>query len=243
MPRWTVQYVYLDETGNTRVSMDTVEAESKDNALTLAAKQAPAEEFMITLHPESEEQLLGSVRHKAMAMAGKIQKNFIPTEEDEGDEGMEPLHHSDSMSRTYPNRPIAAVGIVIIDEDRILLVRRTKPPRQGRWSLPGGVQETGETVFEAARREVLEETGITVEIKGLVDVVDSIKRDDQEKISLHYTLIEVVAVPVSGKLAAASDADEADWFPLKDISDMGLWSETVRIIRLAREKLNALNVT
>ncbi len=87
MPRWTVQYVYLDDTGKTRVSLETLEAETQEDARTLAAGQAPAEEFMITVHQESEEQLLGSVRHQALIMAGKMRKNFTPTDVEESDDG------------------------------------------------------------------------------------------------------------------------------------------------------------
>ncbi len=87
MPRWTVQYVYLDDTGKTRVSLDTLEAETREDARNLAAERAPAAEFMITVHAESEEQLLGSVRHQALIMAGKVRKNFTPTDGSGGDDG------------------------------------------------------------------------------------------------------------------------------------------------------------
>lgn len=144
-----------------------------------------------------------------------------------------------SPSRTYPERPIVGIGAVVWRADRVLLARRARPPRKGEWSLPGGAQKVGETVFEAARREVMEETGIAIEILGLAEVVDSIQRDDQGRILYHYTLIDLVAEWRSGEAVAGGDAAEVAWFGLEDLADLGLWSETLRVIRLAREKLAA----
>ena len=140
------------------------------------------------------------------------------------------------MSRLYPDRPIVGIGIVILRGDEVLLIRRGKPPRQGQWSLPGGAQKTGETVFDAARREVREETGLAVEILGLVDVVDSIERDEAGRARYHFTLVDVLAEWRSGEAVAAGDAAEVAWFELDALGGLGLWSETERIIRLAAEK-------
>jgi ADP-ribose pyrophosphatase YjhB (NUDIX family) len=140
------------------------------------------------------------------------------------------------MNRSYPERPFVGVGVVVWRGDMVLLVRRGKPPRQGRWSLPGGIQETGETVFEAGRREVLEETGLAVDIGGLVDVVDSIQRDDAGRVRLHYTLVDLVAESPAGDAVAGDDADAAAWFERDRIAELDLWSETVRIIALSEAK-------
>jgi len=147
------------------------------------------------------------------------------------------------MTRVYPDNPRVGVGVVVLRPEAVLLVRRAKPPRQGQWSLPGGAQKLGETVFEAARREVFEETGFEIKVLGLVDVVDSIQADDDGRIQYHYTLVDVFAVgaPGHGQLQAGSDADEATWMPLADIPDLGLWSETERIINLAVEMQAALD--
>lgn len=142
-------------------------------------------------------------------------------------------------SRLYPDRPIVGIGAVILRRKEVLLVRRGKPPRQGQWSLPGGAQKLGESVFDAARREVREETGLVVEVLGLVDVVDSIIRDDDGGVRYHYTLVDVAARWRDGEAMAGSDASDAAWFDLDAIASLGLWAETERVIRLAHEKFPA----
>ncbi|MBT3306487.1 MAG: NUDIX hydrolase [Alphaproteobacteria bacterium] len=145
------------------------------------------------------------------------------------------------MAREYPDRPIVGVGVVVLGPEGVLLIRRANPPRQGQWSLPGGAQELGETVFTCARREVREETGLDVEILGLIDVVDSIRPDDAGEIHYHYTLIDVVAVVAEpDEPVAGSDAQEVAWMALEDIPGLDLWPETERIINLAVEMAAAL---
>ena len=139
------------------------------------------------------------------------------------------------MSRSYPNRPIVGVGAVVFRDDRILLIRRGKPPRMGDWSLPGGMQEIGETVFEAAAREVREETGVTISDIALIDVVDSITLDDDSRVQFHYTLVDVVAKWRSGEPAGGSDAMHAEFMSFDEVSKIVLWRETQRIIAKARE--------
>ncbi len=149
------------------------------------------------------------------------------------------------MSREYPDHPRIGVGVVILGEEGVLLIRRAKPPRQGQWGLPGGAQKLGETVFEAAIREVQEETGLNVEIQGLIDVVDSITKDDK-RVRYHYTLVDMLALEKPGEqsegnLKAGSDAAEAAWMALDDIPGLGLWSETERIIKLGCEMRDAIS--
>ena len=141
-------------------------------------------------------------------------------------------------SRQNPERPIVGVGVVVWRGDRFLLVRRGKDPNKGQWSIPGGAQQLGETVYAAAAREVWEETGLAVEVCGLVDVVDGIMRDDEGEVLYHYTLVDVLAESPEGEPIAADDAAAVSWFELEDLHTLGLWSETERIIRESVTKRN-----
>jgi ADP-ribose pyrophosphatase YjhB (NUDIX family) len=140
------------------------------------------------------------------------------------------------VSRDYPQRPIVGVGAVVWRGDRVLLIQRGKPPRAGEWSLPGGVQELGESVLEAARREVLEEAGLELARVELLTVVDSIGRDEEGRVRWHFTLIDVWAEAAPGQARPGSDATAVGWFTMDELEGLDLWSETLRVIRLAAER-------
>lgn len=135
------------------------------------------------------------------------------------------------MSRDYPKRPLVGVGAVIWRDDKVLLVRRGKPPKDGEWSLPGGAQELGETILQALTREVQEETGLTIKVVALIDVIDAIIPDKDGDIRNHYTLIDFAARWVGGDARAGDDVTAVRWVTLEEISEYGLWQETSRIIR------------
>jgi 8-oxo-dGTP diphosphatase len=131
-------------------------------------------------------------------------------------------------------KPVVAVGAVIWNErGEIVLIRRGQEPRLGEWSIPGGRLEWGESVREAILREVREETGLEVEIVGLIDVVDSVTRDSSGEVVRHYVLIDFLVRHVSGTLSAGSDAAEAHWVAYAALDEYVLWSETRRIIDTA----------
>ena len=136
----------------------------------------------------------------------------------------------------YPNRPLIGIGVIVFKEDRVLLIRRGKPPRQGQWSLPGGRQRLGERVRETAVREVREETGCAVEVTALLDVVDSLTRDDAGEIQFHYTLVDFLAEWRGGEARAAGDAAEVAWADPDDLAPFDLWAETLRLIAMGRER-------
>lgn len=137
----------------------------------------------------------------------------------------------DSDKRTYLDHPFVGVGAVVWRGDEFLLVQRSKEPRRGEWTIPGGRQDIGETVRETAIREIMEETHVQIEIVGLVDVVDAINHDSQGRIRFHATLVDFAARWTDGEAKAGSDAMGVGWFRLEDLPGLGLWDETNRIIR------------
>ena len=136
--------------------------------------------------------------------------------------------------REYPPRPIVGIGIVVIRDDTVLLVRRGKPPNVGSWTLPGGAQELGETAEQAARRELLEETGLEVESLHFAATVDNIRRDADGRIRFHYTIIDFAARWIAGDPVAATDVTEAAWAPLGSLDEYDIWSEAHRVIAIAK---------
>lgn len=132
--------------------------------------------------------------------------------------------------RRYPERPLVAVGALIIHKKKVLLARRAKDPFKGEWSLPGGAVEVGETVEDAVRREVCEETGIEVEITGVAGIYDRICRDPDGQIEYHYVLIDYLCRPVAGIGAAASDAEAVAWFAGKEVETLTIQQNTRELI-------------
>ncbi len=126
------------------------------------------------------------------------------------------------------------VGVVVLRGGKtgaeVLLVLRGRPPRQGEWSIPGGKQEWGETLHEAAHREVREETGLVVTRLRLIDAVDCLIDDDSGELGRHLTLVDYRADWVSGEARAGDDAAAVRWVPVSDLDRYELWSETRRII-------------
>jgi len=140
---------------------------------------------------------------------------------------------ADRSSREYPDRPWVGVGVVVWRGDRVLMIRRGRPPRMGQWSLPGGAQSVGETVFECAVREVLEETGLHVVPTEVVTVVDAMTLDDTGAVQFHYTIVEVAAESAEGEAVCADDALEARWVTVEQVAELTEWDETERVIRLS----------
>ncbi|HXM21654.1 MAG TPA: NUDIX hydrolase [Terriglobales bacterium] len=140
------------------------------------------------------------------------------------------------MKREYPDAPLVGVGAIIIERDRVVLVRRGHPPLAGEWSIPGGVLEVGETLRQAAVREALEETGLTVEVGELLGVYDRILRDADERTRYHYVLIDFLCRRIAGEPQAADDATEARWFTRGELGELPLAEDTGDVIRLGFEK-------
>jgi mutator protein MutT len=132
-----------------------------------------------------------------------------------------------------PERPVVGIGAVVLDGDRVLLVKRGHAPLKGQWSLPGGRVETGETLEHAVAREVLEETGVTIEVGPIVDVLDRISLDVDGRVEYHFVLIDFVARPTGGVLQSASDADDAEWVLLQELSKYDVAAVTASVIQKA----------
>ncbi len=129
--------------------------------------------------------------------------------------------------------PRPAVGAVVFKGEKVLLVRRANPPSKGRWAIPGGKIRWGETLQQAARREVLEETGITIRAGRPVHTFDSIVRDDAGRILFHYVIVDLEAEYVSGRLKAGDDADKAAWVTRKQIDRLEV-SRPTRMLLASR---------
>ncbi len=140
------------------------------------------------------------------------------------------------MKRHYPDRPLVGVGAVIFQGEEVLLVRRGQEPAKGSWSLPGGLVEVGEGLEAAIKREVLEETGLTVEVLGITAVLERIYRDAEDNIPYHYVLIDFACDYLSGEVTPASDITAARFVSLDKLADFALAGLTDEIIRRALEQ-------
>jgi ADP-ribose pyrophosphatase YjhB (NUDIX family) len=141
------------------------------------------------------------------------------------------------MQREFPEVPLVGVGAIIIEDSRVLLVKRAHPPLQAEWSIPGGVLEVGELVREAAIREAREETGLTVEPSDLLGVYDRILRNPAQRVQYHYVLIDFLCRRVAGDLSAASDAAEVRWFSREDLPALHMAEDTLDVISKGFHKL------
>ena len=141
--------------------------------------------------------------------------------------------------REYPDRPIVGVGAVIVDEGKVVLVRRRFEPLKGHWSLPGGMVEIGESLEAAVAREMFEETGLEVEVGPVIEVFDRITRDEERRVRYHYVLVDYLCWQTSGSLRAGSDVDDAIWVDPESLAEYSLTEKGISVIRrgmtLARE--------
>lgn len=145
-----------------------------------------------------------------------------------------------SDNRQYPERPIVGVGAVIVDErGHVVLIRRRYEPLAGRWSLPGGAVELGETLEAGVAREMLEETGLEVDVGPVIEVFDRITVDEERRVRYHYVLVDYLCWPVGGELRAGGDVDAAVVVDPADLPDYKLTAKATAVIdralQLARE--------
>jgi ADP-ribose pyrophosphatase len=125
-------------------------------------------------------------------------------------------------NRLYPRLPVAGVGVVVFNKGRLLLVKRGNEPNKGKWSIPGGGIELGETIKEAAQREVFEECSVKIKIMRVLDAADNIVRDNDGRIRYHYAIIDLLANYIGGDLKAQSDAQDCGWFMPEEVAGMDI---------------------
>jgi mutator protein MutT len=137
--------------------------------------------------------------------------------------------------RQFPERPIVGVGAVIVDGERVVLVKRAHEPLKGEWSLPGGTVEVGETLHDAVAREVREETGLDVRVGPLIEVLDRIHLGDDGRVEYHFVLLDYRCTVASGTLAHGSDASDVSWAAVTDLARYRLSDPAMRVITRALE--------
>lgn len=135
--------------------------------------------------------------------------------------------------RDFPSQPVVGVGAVILDGDRVLLVKRGHAPLKGEWSLPGGTVELGETLHEAVIREVREETGLEVTVGPLIEVFDRIDRAPDNRIVYHFVIVDFACRPSGGTLGHNSDADDARWVSLDELAEYRITQKATTVIQKA----------
>ncbi len=141
------------------------------------------------------------------------------------------------VKRLYPDQPVVGVGAVIVQDQKIVLIKRGNEPSRGKWTIPGGLVELGESVEEAVIRETKEETNLEVENPELIDVVDNVDLDQQGRVKYHYVIIDYLARIKGGDIAAASDAEELRWVPFDEVESYNLTASFRLFFRNNRGKL------
>jgi ADP-ribose pyrophosphatase len=148
-------------------------------------------------------------------------------------QGKGPLlkNHIMPHKKEYPSQPVVAVGAIVFRKNRVLLVRRGQPPSQDMWAIPGGRVKIGETLQEAAEREILEETGITIQAREPVYTFDYIECDGSELPRFHYVITDLIAEYIRGKTRAGDDAVEVRWVSADELDHLKVSSKTLNLLK------------
>jgi ADP-ribose pyrophosphatase YjhB (NUDIX family) len=138
--------------------------------------------------------------------------------------------------RRYPKHPLVGVGALIFRRGRILMAQRGKEPLKGWWSLPGGALETGESLDQAVRREVLEETGLVIEPVRVFEIFERIMRDAAGVAEYHYVLIDYVCRVINGEPRAGDDVCRVEWMRPAELKGLQVTEGTLGVIERAFRK-------
>ncbi|MGQ9760038.1 MAG: NUDIX hydrolase [Candidatus Methanomethylicaceae archaeon] len=122
--------------------------------------------------------------------------------------------------REYPERPLVGVGVILIKDHKILLVKRGHEPNKGMWSIPGGLIKLGETAEDAAVRETMEETGLKITLGQIVGIFNVVARDEEGRVKYHYVIIDYLGEVVGGTLTAGTDVTDVKWFRLEELDEI-----------------------
>ena len=141
------------------------------------------------------------------------------------------------MSREYPDYPIPGVGGIIFLDGKAVLVKRGNEPGYGTWSIPGGAVKRGESLEEAVKREVYEETGLIVDVLEVVKVLDPIVRDEMGRVLYHYVLVDFLCMYKSGELRADSDVLDARAVSISELINYNIPKVTLEVIEKGFELL------
>ena len=141
------------------------------------------------------------------------------------------------VKKLYPDHPIVGVGAVILDHGKLL--KRGNEPAKGKWSIPGGVVELGESLEDAVIRETKEETCLDVEAPRLIDVVYQVDLDEEGKVKYHFVIVDYFVTVKDGTAKAASDADELQWVALEEVENYNLTASFRRFFQKNKKKIGS----
>ena len=143
------------------------------------------------------------------------------------------------MRREYPSRPVVGVGAVVVEEGKVVLVRRGAWPALGKWSIPGGAVDLGETVRDATIRETKEECGLEIELVDdrPMDTSDVLILGEDKRFRYHYVLIQFLARPKRGILKGSNDVTDARWVPVAEVENYDLTDSVRLFFRKHRNEL------
>jgi 8-oxo-dGTP diphosphatase len=135
------------------------------------------------------------------------------------------------MAREYPAHPVVGVGAVVVRGGKALIIKRAHEPRKGEWSLPGGLLELGESLQDAVRREIKEETSLDIEVGPIIETFDRVHRDDAGKIRYHFVIVDFVCWSAAGEAIPGSDADGVAWVAEDEIAGYGVNAHAAEVLR------------
>jgi 8-oxo-dGTP diphosphatase len=147
-----------------------------------------------------------------------------------GGKGIAILRTPDDDERLFPRAPITGVGAIVCKDGKVLLVKRGKEPNRGKWTVPGGVVELGESLHEALKREVREECSIDIEVEKVLDTFDAITRDDDGRVRYHFIIIDFLAKYAGGEIEAGSDAEECRWVSPEELAGIDVTPSLLKVL-------------